>query len=336
LGSASDRAEALVRAIDALLLEPHLEAETPTLYYPGEAKPVGPYATFGECVGAMRRAGHSEDSARRICGAMEAENNLGIISGLKRPDERDRRYLVRVLRGTRRAQRVFEGELARAFGRLGERVARAWRDLKQGDELTVELVIREAGLDDFAEGELARPYQRLYAMVGEIVYGAVSERVGVAIAWNIEDRVAREVVAAGGRRLGLVDLPDSTRLSLFAAIHDARSRGEGPIELARRIRQYVPAGRFYRLEADRAGSGVAYRSEMIARTETTYARNVSALGAGQEAGFERYLVFDARLGPTDETCELLDGLEVSANEAARLLDEEHPNGTRSVSPVPRT
>lgn len=35
--------------------------------------PVGPYETFGECVGAQKRKGKSDDSARRICGAMEQE-----------------------------------------------------------------------------------------------------------------------------------------------------------------------------------------------------------------------------------------------------------------------
>ena len=35
--------------------------------------PVGPYATFGECVASQRRRGRSEESARRICGAIESE-----------------------------------------------------------------------------------------------------------------------------------------------------------------------------------------------------------------------------------------------------------------------
>ena len=33
--------------------------------------PVGPYKTFGQCVGAQRRMGKSEDSARKICGRIE-------------------------------------------------------------------------------------------------------------------------------------------------------------------------------------------------------------------------------------------------------------------------
>ena len=35
--------------------------------------PVGPFATFGDCVAAQRRKGRSEESARRICGFIEAQ-----------------------------------------------------------------------------------------------------------------------------------------------------------------------------------------------------------------------------------------------------------------------
>jgi hypothetical protein len=325
---AADRARELVALIDQVL-RAHLAADVPTLIFPEEAKPVGPYATFGECVGAQRRRGHTEDEARRICGAIEAQG-----SG-KRATRADMRYLRAVLRATARAQRVFEGELRGGFARLGDAVARAWRDLKQGEELRVELTLRAADLDGFAERELRRPYERLYTAVGEVVYGASSQRLGVDVGWNLEDRLARQVVAQGGRRLGLVDLAGDTRSALFSAIHDARAAGEGPLDFARRIREYVPAGRFTALEAESPGRGVAYRAELIARTETTFARNVSGLAAAQEAGFERFYVFDARLGPTDAECEEIDGAVVDADEAARLLEDEHPNGTRSISPLPR-
>jgi len=35
--------------------------------------PLGPYATFGECVGAQKRKGHSDESAHKICGALEQQ-----------------------------------------------------------------------------------------------------------------------------------------------------------------------------------------------------------------------------------------------------------------------
>ena len=39
--------------------------------------PLGPYATFGECVGAQKRKGHTDEEARKICGAMERDLAAG-------------------------------------------------------------------------------------------------------------------------------------------------------------------------------------------------------------------------------------------------------------------
>jgi hypothetical protein len=255
----------------------------------------------------------------------------------KRTTRADQRYLVRLLRATRAIQKIFEADMRRAFVALGARVAAAYQELKEpGDQLTVELTMRQADLAGFSKKQLTQPFVRLYTLTGEATYAAVSERVGIDVGWNLEDRLARDVVALGGRRAGLVDLEDGTRHALFEAIVDGRTAGEGAADLGRRIREYVPAGRYTQLEQDSPGRGVAYRSELIARTETTYARNVSAIAAGGQAGFDQYLVFDARLGPTDEECEALDGTVVDAQEAAQLLEDEHPNGTRSISPVPRS
>ena len=40
----------------------------------GRSMPVGPYATFGACVGAQRRKGYTEKQARGICGKMEQQS----------------------------------------------------------------------------------------------------------------------------------------------------------------------------------------------------------------------------------------------------------------------
>lgn len=42
--------------------------------------PVGPYETFGQCVGAQKRKGKSDESARKICGAMERDTAKKIAS----------------------------------------------------------------------------------------------------------------------------------------------------------------------------------------------------------------------------------------------------------------
>jgi hypothetical protein len=35
--------------------------------------PLGKWKTFGQCVGAQKRMGHSDESARKICGKIQAE-----------------------------------------------------------------------------------------------------------------------------------------------------------------------------------------------------------------------------------------------------------------------
>ena len=61
---------------------------------------------------------------------------------------------------------------------------------------------------------------------------------------NIPDPIARDVVARGGIRRGLVDISQQTRNSIFQALSEGRALGEGPLELASRIRSMVPPGRF--------------------------------------------------------------------------------------------
>ena len=49
------------------------------------------------------------------------------------------------------------------------------------------------------------------------------------LAVDLPDFRAREIVKEGGRRLGLIDLDESTRKRLFRELTDGRSLGEGPI-----------------------------------------------------------------------------------------------------------
>ena len=55
--------------------------------------PIGPYATFGECVGAQKRKGKSDESARNICGAMERD--AAKVASLERLPNRGNHFLVR-------------------------------------------------------------------------------------------------------------------------------------------------------------------------------------------------------------------------------------------------
>ncbi|MFQ5775852.1 MAG: phage portal protein, partial [Kiloniellaceae bacterium] len=170
--------------------------------------------------------------------------------------------------------------------------------------------------------DFRRVYETHYLNVAQKVSEA-GELIGLAV--DLPDPVARAVVAAGGRRSGLVDLESQSRRALFDALAEGRAAGEGAEQLAERIAEHVGSGPWTTAEI---------RARTIARTETKFAQNVSTVARAQHAGVRRFIVFDGRLGPGRSTPSHIarDGIVVTADEAAQMAAEEHPNGTLSFSP----
>lgn len=323
-------------------------------------KPLGPYETWEDCIAAQIARGHDDEAAARICGAIERDTEalaraggpeaavaealdvfVETLRGYKRrrrPSAADQQYVRALDRIRRKLEPQFAGDLRSAFKKLGP-IARAAYERGKGRKdadaetrVLVDKIVERIDFDAYRDRVLRKPYERLYIESAEMTFGAVSQRLGIEIGFSLADEVGRKIVAEGGKRMGLLDLAGDTRSALFRALHETRVEGLGADDTARLITQYVPAGRF-------AGQGVVagslYRSTMIARTETRYAQGISATRAGEKAGIEQFLVFDARIGDTDEECEALDGQIVDADEAIELMADEHPNGTRSISPLPR-
>ncbi len=141
----------------------------------------------------------------------------------------------------------------------------------------------------------------------------------------LNDYMQSAIYKTAGRRLGLLDLENETRDAMFEAIEQARSEGLGADAMASRIADLVSAGPWTTPEI---------RAQVIARTETKYAQNYSSLEAYRSSEtVSDILIFDAQLGPTDAECEAINGETVSLEEAQRLMESEHPNGTRSFAPV---
>lgn len=234
----------------------------------------------------------------------------------------------------------FAGELQRAFDDLGQRAVAAWEAAPQRfiadpvDEPTVAAILSALQVEDWRVTTLEPLWRRHYLRTAELTYEALRVNLGIDIGMDLPDPVARQVVAAGGRNLGLVDLTSQTRQALFEVLAEARAEGLGPVESARRLRRYVGAGRFVGMEREKAGSGVRYRSELIARTETLNAQRVSVAEAGAAAGFEHYLAFDNRTGFGDDECVAMDGAVLTYAEMLSAIADEHPNGTRSFAPIP--
>lgn len=248
------------------------------------------------------------------------------------------RYLRTVDRAAQRIEPVMARELVAAFLKLGHRAESAYNAAKSrkdaGDEALINAITEALRLDDWKSDELDPVYRSAYVRTAQAAHDALGRTFDLGFGTDLPDEIARAVVRAGGTQLGLLDLTAQTRSALFAALGDAREEGLGADATARRIRQFVGAGRYTGMEAEREGAGVRYRSRMIARTEITYARNVATAEVSRSAGFTEYLAFDNRTGFDDEECASLDGQTVSFDEMMRLIAEEHPNGTRSFSPVP--
>jgi len=191
----------------------------------------------------------------------------------------------------------------------------------KSDELLVEQILDALGISVHRTS-----FQRVY----EAHYVDVAKKVAEAgelagIAGSLPDPVARSIAGAGGRRAGLIDLTAQTRSAMFDAIAEGRAEGEGTAALAGRIADYVEAGPWASVET---------RSRTIARTETKYAQNVSTIERARAANVERFIIFDGRLGPGRSVPEHIarDGNIVTADEAAQMAADEHPNGTLSFAP----
>ena len=147
---------------------------------------------------------------------------------------------------------------------------------------------------------------------------------GVGLSVNLPDARMREVISAGGKHMGLVDLTADTRKTVFKVLHEGRSRGDGPLDIARKLKEVVPKGRF---------KSEGARARTIARTETKYAQNVSTTAVYKESGVVTGLrVFDAQIGDTDEECEERHDEVITFADGEALTQAEHPNGTLSFAP----
>ena len=173
-----------------------------------------------------------------------------------------------------RVQGVSASEIQAAFVDLGGRMEDAWRaiyadelkglETKQdpNDELLIERLMQSIRVATWEDDVMAPTFDRQSMRTITASVSTVDSILGLGV--NLPDFTMRQLVADGGTRLGLIDLNQQARDSVFQALHDGRAAGEGPAPLGRRIREYVPRGRFRH---------VATRALLIARTETAWVQN---------------------------------------------------------------
>ena len=156
--------------------------------------------------------------------------------------------------------------------------------------------------------------------VMETTVNTVSNFTGLAV--NIPDHVARNIVSRGGTRLLSMDIEGQTRKALFKGLAESRAAGHHPSSAATRrlIQRHVTAGRFTKM-VDRYGNpnGHIYRAKLIARTETMYAQNESALQTYEASdAIEQGEIIDNQTGYGDADCMERNGFIGSLDECRRL------------------
>lgn len=231
-------------------------------------------------------------------------------------------------------QEAFETPLIALFERFGQAAGDAAIPMleadptlkakergEKADELLVEMILDKLGIAPW-QGELRTLYEGQYLEVAKAVSEA-ADRAGLGA--SLPDIVARSIVAAGGRRAGLIDLQGQTRAGLFKALAEGRAEGEGAAQLAARIVSQVQGGPW---------NSAATRAKVIARTETKYAQNISTIERARAAGVTSLIVYDGRLGPGRSLLTHIarNGSIVSIDEGLVMAAAEHPNGTLSFAP----
>ena len=187
----------------------------------------------------------------------------------------------------------------------------------------------------FGDVRLRERFEGHAHRVMETTVNTVSNFTGLAV--NIPDPVARRIVAKGGTDLLSMDIQGQTRKALFRGLAESRAAGYHPSSAATRrlIQRHVTAGRFTKM-VDRFGrpNGHIYRSKLIARTETMYAQNESAMATYEASdAVAQGEIADNQTGFGDADCMAPNGFVGSLDECRSHIAQEHPQGTARVLPV---
>lgn len=153
-----------------------------------------------------------------------------------------------------------------------------------------------------------------YQRVGRRTVKTVNDTLDLDV--TITDRTLAGMGAEAVDRVTLLDIEGDTRKAIVRAIRDGTDAGDNPRDVAKRIRESVPAGRF-------VNAGAKYRASLICRTETLHAQRLAALGAYEDS--DVVTATRAADGDEDEDCRERNG-KVFTFAAARA-EREHPNGT---------
>ncbi len=166
-------------------------------------------------------------------------------------------------------------------------------------------------------------YEKHYRRIMRATQSNINATLDLGL--SIVDEREAEILATAKERIKLLKIPETTSKRVFDELAAGRLEGESVPQLARRIRDSVPAGRFKSAQT---------RALLIARTEATHAQKMAAAETYRANQVTEVLILDARKGPTDAECESWNGQILSLEAGVALMNDEHPNGTRRMVAQP--
>lgn len=240
----------------------------------------------------------------------------------------ERRVLVAVAR-------PFAAELETSFVELGAdaeaaflaNVGDAFAKASAEDRSLARRVMDDLNLRQWTNMHIKAPMERHYVRVGHEEVDAINSVYSLGVSLS-EPREAA-LLRRGGTRAGLVDVNDATRKAILRGIEEGRENDLGAKQVARLIREYVPAGPF-------PNAGPSYRAELISRAESKTAQNYGSIQAYKDhPNVNDVQAADARIGDVhDADCEARDGQEFPLDEAEQE-ELTHPNCSLSWTPIVR-
>lgn len=189
------------------------------------------------------------------------------------------------------------------------------------DPELIQQIIDLLNLEAWQQG-LSSRYQAQYLAIARKTAATLQE---AGFGTGLPDPVMREIIATGGTRAGLIDVPAQTRQAIFDALRAGIAEGDGILALANRIANQIEGGQWNNPET---------RARVIARTETQFAQNRSVLETARAAGADELVVFDGIFGePRSELSHIARNGKIVSAEAARIMaDNMRPNCTLSFVP----
>lgn len=231
------------------------------------------------------------------------------------------------------AERLTRSEVRGAFVEVGQRVAAASASMgglqiREADiedpmqDERIRSIIMASGLDSWKVARLKPIFEKSWSRSAQLTEQAL-ERHGVYA--SVRKRVSNKMKTTGALRTGLIDMDAGTTAALRKVLEVGRELGISPRKMGSLIEHYVPAGRF-------VNAGSAYRSRMIAATETLEASRHSSLAVYSESPVvDNVMAFDGV--EHDQECKERNGEIFTVPEAEVENGKTHPSCVLAWAPV---